>query len=326
MLTALLDGIRAVRRSLGLVLLLWALNLAVAAPLALALAQELRGELHEREAARGMLYGFDYAWWSEWSARQQGFASGFGPALLGVGFVLKNVDALLRGWLPLGLFARGGAPDAAAGFGPELLALGAAYLLLQVFLAGGVLGVLRGPQGGWSFRGLVHGCGFYFARLLRVTLLGLVGVWLVFLVNAPLARWADGRAGEAVSEATANAWLLGRHAVLLLALLVVHLVASYARVIVVLEERSSAVLALVSALAFCARQAGRVLAHALAIAVLGGLLLAIWSTLDGAWDAVGWRTQALTFLLAQALVFGRVALRLAFLGGQISLYRRLGAA
>jgi hypothetical protein len=315
-----------VRRSFGLVLLLWALNLALAAPLALALAQELQGELHEREAARGMLYGFDYAWWSEWSGRQQGFASGFAPAILGVGFVLKNVDALLRGWLPLGLFSRGAAPDAAAGFGFEVLALGAAYLLLQVFLAGGVLGVLRGPQGSWSFRGLIHGSGFYFARLLRVTLLGLFGVWLVFLVNAPLARWADAHAREAVSEATANAWLLGRHALLLLALLLVHLVASYARAIVVLEERSSAVLALVSALAFCARQAGRVVGHALAIAVLGGLLLAAWSALDGAWDTVGWRTQALTLLLAQALVVGRVALRLAFLGGQISLYRRLGAA
>ena len=52
---------------------------------------------------------------------------------------------------------------------------------------------------------------------------------LVFALNVPLAGWADDRAREAVSETTAMAWLLGRHALLLLALLLVHMVSPATR-------------------------------------------------------------------------------------------------
>ena len=54
---------------------------------------------------------------------------------------------------------------------PLLLTIAAAYMLVQVFLAGGVLSVLRQAQGRWTVRGLLHGAGFYFGRFLRVWVL-----------------------------------------------------------------------------------------------------------------------------------------------------------
>ena len=198
-------------------------------------------------------------------------------------------------------------------------------MLMQVFLSGGVLSVLRQGQGRWTVRGMLHGASFYCGRFLRVWALMLVAFAFLFALYAPIARFADGRAYEAVSESTAEAWLIGRHAVMLMALLFVHLVGTYARVIMVLEERSSAVLAVLSGLSFALRHLFATLATAGGMAVLVFLALALWLAFDHAWTAVGYRTQVPTLLAMQALVLARIVLRVGLAGALMDLYRRHAA-
>jgi len=224
------------------------------------------------------------------------------------------VDAL-KGALPAGLFARG----ARASLDPTLLGLGALYLLLQVFLTGGLLGVFRAPAGGWTVRGLVHGSGFYFGRLFRVSLLALAAAGAVFALNAPFARWMDGLAREAVSETTAISLTLGRHAVLLLALVLVHMVSSHAKVMVVREERLSAVLAFLSSLGFCARHFLAALGQYLVVGAAGVALVLLFGTLDARLTVIGWKSQLLALLLFQAVLAARIALRLGLLASQVEL-------
>ncbi len=314
MFGALVRGLRAVARSWGLVALLLAVNVGVAALLAVPLAATLEKDLAKTDAAAGMLYGADYAWWSQWGEGRSGYTASFAPDLLGSGFAFKNVDLLLKGRLPAGLLAGrdegsdGAAPD------PVILGLGVSYLIVQTFLLGGVLGA-------WTMRGLLHGSGFYFGRLVRVALLALVADWVLFRLNAPFARWADRQAMEAVSETTALAWSFTRHALLLLAVLGVNMVSCYAKVIVVLEERSSALLAVVSSVAFCVANLASAFGHYLAVAGLGVLLLALFTTAEGLVTTTGYKTQLVALVLGQGLVFGRIALRLALLAGQMALYR-----
>ena len=147
------------------------------------------------------MYGFDYDWWSQWSERQQGPGSALGPDLLGTGFALKNLELLLKGWLPAGLFARG--EDRALGrpadprAGPRLP--GAAGLPDGRHPRR----LPRARAGAGRVRGLLHGCGFYFGRMLRLSLLALAAAGIVFALNAPFARFVDGLAREAVSGRTA---------------------------------------------------------------------------------------------------------------------------
>jgi len=330
MLHALAEGFRRLARSAGLVPLLLVVNLGSAALLAVPLARTLEKDLEHRDAARQMLHGFDFPWWSQWSDAQQGWTASFAPDVFGAGLAFKNLDLLLRGYLPAGLFVAreprgagaGATGDAGPGVDPVILAAGAAYLVLQTFLAGGVLATLRGSRGSWSVRGLLHGSGFYFGRFLRLVALVLAVDLVVFGLHAPLARWADHRAHEAVSETTALAWLLGRHALLLLVLLWVNMVSGYAKAIIVLEERSSAVLALLSAFSFALARPLRTFGHYVSLAALGAALLALWAVLDGAWETTGYATQLVALLLAQALMASRIALRLALWAGQLALYRR----
>jgi hypothetical protein len=329
MLGALRDGFRAAGRSWGLAFVLLAVNVGTAALLAVPMAARLEADLGGTDSGQAMLYGFDYSWWSEWSDRQTGWTASFGPDILGKGFAYKNVDLLLRGALPAALFASPPAEPPGDNppppiLDPVILGLGVLYLLVQTFLAGGLLSVLRQPGGSWTVRGLLHGSGFYFGRMARLALLALLADLLLFKLNAPLAAWADQRAREAVSESTAMAWLLGRHALLLLAVLWVQMVSGYAKAITVVEERASAVLAFLSSLAFCLRRFLATFGHFLAVVALGVVLLAVWAALDGSWETTGYKTQLVTLALFQALVLGRMLLRLGLMGGQIALYRRSG--
>jgi hypothetical protein len=312
-----------------------AVNLALAAVLAVPLSGLLERELRQTESAANMLYGFDTAWWSRWNDAQSGWAKSFSPELFGVGFSFRNLDLLLRGELPLGLLRPRAAADAddapagaaaAPGIDPVILGLAALYLLVQTFLLGGILGALRSERGSWTVRSLLHGSGFYFGRLLRVALIALLADWLIFALNAPLARWADAQAREAVSENAATAIALSRHALLLLALLLVNMLSCLAKVLVVLEERSSAILAWLSAIGFCAANLVKTIGHYLSVVALGVLLLLGWQVLDGLVATTGYKTQLVMLLLAQGLVAGRIALRLSIFAGQMALYRSRTAA
>jgi hypothetical protein len=292
--------------------------------LAAPLAGKLERELSHTEAGSNMMYGFDFAWWSRWSELQSGWTRSFAPDIFGPGFAFKNLDLLLRGQLPAGALAAPQAETTAVGLDGVILGLGALYMLLQTFLAGGVLGVLRAPQGSWTVRGLLHGSGFYFGRFLRLAALALLAAWAAFQLHAPLARWADRQGQEAVSGGTALGWTIGHNLVLLLGLCFLHVISSYAKVIVVVEERSSAILAYLSSLSFCLANARKAFGHYAAMLLIGGLLVLLWQALDGRWDATGYKTQLVTLLMAEGFMLARIGLRLALLGGQVALYRENG--
>lgn len=314
LLLSLRDGFRNVARHYGLVLLVLATNVGLALLLAVPFAFLVERDLAHTGASSEMMYGFDYDWWSLWHARAQGFASDFGPDLVGVGFAFRNLDLLLLGQVAGGLFSTGTGPDAA------ILGLGVLYLLLQTFLSGGLLAIFR-SNGGWTVRGLAHAGGFYFGRLFRVSLLALAAAGLVFALDAPLAARLDGLARHAVSERSALALTLGRHGLLLLALLLVHMVASYAKVIVVAEERRSALLAFVSSVGFCARHLAAVLGQYAGVGGVGLLLLGLFSVADAGLHVVGWKTQLVALALFQLFVAARIALRLGLLAAQLALRR-----
>lgn len=321
-LDAIREGFAALRRSWGLALLLWAVNVLSALLLAAPLAGRLERDLANSEAASNMMYGFDYSWWSRWSEQQSGWTQSFAPDIFGAGFAFKNIELLLKGQLPAGLSAAPLGEAAGTSLDGVILGLGLLYILVQTFLAGGVLGLLRSQQGEWTLRGLLHGSGFYFGRFLRLALIALLAAHVVFRLNGPFARWADHQAQEAVSGRSALFWTVGHHLTLLLALLFLHMVSCYAKVIVVVEERSSAILSYVSALSFCVSRFLKAFGHYLAFVLMAALLLGVWHALDGRWDTVGYKTQLVSLVLAQAFVLGRLGLRLALLGGQVAFYRK----
>jgi hypothetical protein len=320
---ALSEGLAAVRRNPGLVAFLLVVNIAVAAILAAPLVATLEKSFENSGSSETMMYGFDFPWWDHFKDTHTGPSHEFSPAIFGHGFAFRNVSLLLKGELPLGLLRFGDDTGEAdeSHLDETILVLGAAYLVLQVFLAGGIYASLRRPRSHWTIRSLLHGAGFYFGRFTRIALIALVLDFVLFALNAPFSRWVDTMARESVSERTGLLWLFGRYALLLAGVLLIHLVSGYAKAITVLEERSSAVLAWASAVSFCLSRFGRVVSHYGAIVLLGIALFTVWHFLDLRWDVTGYKTQIVALALAQTLVFGRIALRVALASGQLALYR-----
>jgi hypothetical protein len=296
---SLRDGFRSLGRNPGLVLLLVLVHLVFALA-ARPLSTRPGPGLAHREASSGMILGFDHDGWMEWPGTPEGPARALGPALLGRGVVLHPALA------------------------PALLGLVLLHLLVQAFLTGGVLVVLRAPRGGWTVRALVHGSGFYFGRLLRVGLLSLVATAAVLALDAPFARGVDRLAPETVSEQAALALTLGRYGVLVLALGLVHMVFSHAKVLVVREERLSALLALVSSLGFCARNLGAAVGQYAAVGAGGLAFLALCGALDARLAVAAGRSTLVAPALFGLAVAVRVVLRLGLLASQLELQRARG--
>ena len=119
------------RRNWGLAAFLLAVNLGLGARCWRCRSRaRSKKDLAHRDAAQNMLSGFDYGWWSAWSERQTGAAADFGPEILGVGFVFRNLELLLGGQLPARLFARALRPSGDRRVDGVILAVGALYLVV----------------------------------------------------------------------------------------------------------------------------------------------------------------------------------------------------
>jgi uncharacterized protein with GYD domain len=134
----------------------------------------------------------------------------------------------------------------------------------------------------------------------------------------------DDFAREAVSGRTAVVLVLGRHALLLLALVFVHMVSSHAKVLVVREERLSAVLAFLSSLGFCARNLLAALGQYVVVGAAGVALLALFGALDARLVVIGWRSQIVALALFELFLAARIALRLGLLASQLELQASRG--
>jgi hypothetical protein len=102
------------------------------------------------------------------------------------------------------------------------------------------------------------------------------------------------------------------------------MLSSYAKVLVVCEERLSASLAFLSSIGFCARNLRATLGQYAFVLVLALALLALFGAVDARLAVVGWKTQLAALALFEAFLAARVALRLGLLASQVELLAARG--
>ena len=147
----ILRGIHQALRARQLIVLLWLLNLAVALPAALLVADGLADSFGASRVAERMQQGFDMNWYAEHEARASGLMATFRPTLAGPGVVLENLDAWLTGRLfrSQGEVRMPGVGQPRSGGNglefPGLLIFGVAYGIIWALVLGGVLDRLARP-------------------------------------------------------------------------------------------------------------------------------------------------------------------------------------
>ena len=290
------EGIRRVNGAPMVVAGMFAVTLFVTLPLSYALRGMIAAHLGASLAADLAASGANSDWWQEFSAQAAGLGTTFVPSITGFGAVLDNLSGLLDH-----------APLAAT-----IVGVTAAWLVLWSFLAGGIIDRFARAR-----RTRAHGffgaCGMHFWRLLR---LGVVA-WLAYgFLFRYVHAWIFVDAypwltREVTIERTAFALRLAGYVIFGTLLILCNLVLDYARVRVVVEDRRSALGAVLAGGRFVRRNAAGTAGLYLLNAAAFVLLVALYAMLAPGAPRYG-LSMWLVFGLGELYILARHCLKLLF--------------
>ena len=242
-LHAFREGARRVARAPAIVAGTFALTLLVALPLAIALRGMLEAHLGASLAADAAARGANYEWWQEFMAQAAGLGTTFVPSIIGFGAVLQNLSNLVDN-VPMATTIAG---------------VTGAWLVLWAFLSGGIIDRFARDRATRA-RGFFAACGAHIGPVLRLGLVALVAYWALFRWVHPLIFGViyTGVTHDTAVERTALLIRLIAYGAFAMTLGLVNVVFDYSRIRIVVEERRSALGALLAGGRFVRRHAGAV--------------------------------------------------------------------
>ncbi len=301
-LGALLEGWRRTLRAPAITLGVLAALFLMALPLGLALRGMLAEHLGSSIVSDRAAWGWDAGWAAEFGAQAQGLGRTFTHEILGFGGTLSTIG---------GFFDAKPLPPVVAG-------AAAAYAVLWIFLSGGILDrfARARPVRTAAF---FAACGVFFWRFLRLGVMVGAAYWALFAWLHPYlfgTLW-NGWTRTITTEREAQAVRVGLYLVFAASLAVVSLIADYAKVRAVVEDRRSMVGALGASLRFVRRRPFRVFGLYLLSAVASVIVVRLWFTAAPS----AWASVPVAFLLTQMYLLLRVWSKLAWMAGEVVFFQ-----
>jgi hypothetical protein len=280
------------------------MTLLLALPLAMTLRDMLAQHLGASLAAETAASGVNFDWWNEFLSQAAGLGQTFVPAILGFAAVLKNLSTIAD----------------ATGLPTVIAAVVLANIVVSIFFMGGVLDRLARDRslGSASF---FAACGMFFFRLLRLGVLAAVVYWSLFRGLHPLLfnTLYSPLTENVTVERTAWAYRVILYLVFAAVLVLVNLIFDYAKIRMVVEDRRSAIGALMASVRFVQRQPGAAVALYLINTMVFLLVIAVYFIV--APGAAGGLTAWWALLVGQVYIVLRIIVRMMFAASQISLFQ-----
>ena len=304
-LAAFRDGLHRVNNAPMVVAGMCLATLLLALPLSIALRGMLEAHLGRSLVAERVASGADYQWWQEFLAQASGLGNTFTPSIVGFGAVLDNVDALLDN-----------EPMAATIAGVTV-----AWLLIWSFLSGGVIDRLARNRRTRT-AGFFAAAGVHFWRFLRL------GVFAFFLY-AFLFGWVHGwifsdlyseLTDDLTTERTAVWIRLAGYLVFGILLVMFNVIFDYARIRIVVEDRRSAIGAIVAGARFVRRHLPRVGGLYLLNGLAFLMAVALYALISPGAPGSG-LSMWIVLLLGQGYIVARHYLKLVFYASETALFQ-----
>jgi hypothetical protein len=300
---AFLDGVVAVSRAPFILIVVAATTMAIAAPFAAVLGSRVQASLASQPPVALDETEIDPEWWQEFRAQARGLEATFTPAIVGFAAPLDSISAVLDGRQP-----------PLAVLGPLTMSILAwAFLwggILSRYRAGRAIGVRQFTNSGISLM----------PRFVGIALLAAVAVTLLYvslhaLLFGPVHHWLASRAG---SERGAFLMRVVLYAVFLAPVVLVGLLADYARVASVSHQAGTLIDSLRAAAAFLRSNARAAIALYLLTSAVFVLVTVAYGALEiyGGSRVGGWPAIA----IGQAYVLFRLALRLSVAASELRLF------
>jgi len=279
---ALVTGVRRANSSVRLVLLLYAINLLIAAPIALGLRATLAAAFGGSTGPESLIQGFDFTVFQDFMNRHGDELRPLFRQLIGFAFV---------------------------------------SMLLSTFLAGGMLSSLREPGGRFRAETFFRDCGKYFARFFRLFLIfGVLLTLLTLVLSVGLGAVFTQMADNADSEVTAFAALIGVGLAFVLPIMLLMMAADYAKIITVTNDARSIAGATRDAFRFILKNFFSAVGLQVALLVLLFLLVAAYWAIEGSIGMTSPLSIAVVFLIQQLFMILRMWNRVTFFSGEMILY------
>ena len=261
----------------------------------------LGGSLMAEQAADAV----NWDWWQEFTSQASGLGTTLTPSVIGFAASLDNLSSLL---------------DGQAEILPIALAL-AVYMLAWLFLSGAIVDRYA-RQRPTRVHGFFAAAGVFFWRFLRLGVIVGVMYWFLFTYvhDWLLTDFYSRFTLDLAVERQAFMWRLGLYTLFGALLVMANVIVDYAKIRTVVEDRRSAIGALLAALAFIRRRPGRVIGLYALNALTFVTLLAVWAVAAPGASGGGGAIW-LGLVVGQIYVLGRLLLKLQFIASQTALFQ-----
>lgn len=202
-----------------------------------------------------------------------------------------------------------------------LLVMGAIYLLTSVFFSGGILQVLNTENQRFTMRRFWEGCGAYFGRFFRLTLISLFfygGALAIYKVLEISLSLTDARA-SAEKPGIIKDWLaIGA---LLAVFAFVNMVVDYAKISTVLNDSRQMIRNFASAAQFSLKRLPQAFGLYVLIALSGTVIFLILLWIRSLIPQASYLTVFAAVLIGQLAIASKMWMRVAFYAGETGFYR-----
>ena len=303
---SLFGGLGKVLASPSLVLWLWIVNLVVALPFAALMASSLGESIGDSLVEEKLRRGFDMGWYGEFSAEAKGIEQTFTPSIVGAGAFFDNIEA----WFNGKLFE----------LTPGLVGVGMVYALVWTLFLGGIFHRFSPGAGLFRLGEFFNQGGAFFFRYLRLALVSAVLYYGVY----QFAAWLFSKIAEISREVTVEenvfAYVVAGSMLVVFMLTFVNMAFDYAKIATYRENRRSMLVATLTGFGFVLSNLGRTLTLYYGLGAIGIVLLLLYHSIAPGVSQATTVSVAFAFLVGQAYLVAKLALRLTFYASQMTLY------
>lgn len=197
-------------------------------------------------------------------------------------------------------------------------------MLVNTFLAGGILGAIRDEREKFSASSFFSDCGKYFIQFLRLFLIFVVLLFLAAAVFGALVGIADDALTKNVTSEITDLWVnVSALVVFLIPLTVILMVADYAKIGVVLSNERSMLNSAWRSTRFVFRRFARTLGLEILMVTIPIVFFAMYLSLDLAIGMTSGLTIFVMMVIQQIFMISRAWTKVFFFASEMSLYQSL---
>ncbi len=321
------DGITQVSRTKRMILFAWFINVLFALVLALPALKQLDGYLRDTVMDEHILNQMDPAWAESYRADMEkselsrvvdNTIYGYAPFFNHLEMQMNGTFIRTLGDFLYDFFIRWEINPGATSL---LFFLCLLYVCTSTFLAGGFIGIYSKEYRSTFTEFLMDGAR-YFGKFFRLSLVALLVYYLFFAVvvnwiNTAIPRWTQFEA----SETTPFTYYMIKDIAVLLILSFLFMIFDYARIRMVVDDRTSALASTAAGVQFTFSHFLTTYGLYLLLTLFGVLLIVIYAILEKIIPQNSYWPLVLLFIVQQAYMLARFFLKGSFYACQTGLYQ-----